>query len=38
MQNLPTGDVFNSSHKTVQFWQLVADNFEAPFEDDDDDE
>lgn len=38
MQKLPTGDAFSSSHGTVQFWHFSDENFETPFEEDDDEE
>lgn len=38
MHNPPTTDGFNSSHKTVQFRQFNDEDFETPFDDDDDDE
>jgi hypothetical protein len=37
-QNLPMGEAFSSLHSTVQFWQFSDESFEAPLDDDDDDE
>lgn len=38
MQKLPTGDAFSSLHKTVQFWQFNDATFEAPFDEEDEEE